>query len=89
LLHVHRLFAVDSLRAALRRGSLGFSNWGVDVLVSALVYPFGQPLDPDVRVVACSVLTEACRHSVYASFAATMLQNNLAALGAGAVVSVL
>jgi hypothetical protein len=82
---LHRIFAVDALRAALRRGSLGFSNWGVDVLASAIVFPFGPPLDNDVRAAACSVLTEACRYSVYASFAATMLHNNLAAIGAGAV----
>ena len=74
---------MQSLRAQLRRGSLGFASWGMDILVSVLVYPFGPALDSELRAAALGVLTEACASKLYAVVAVTLLKSNLAAMGLG------
>jgi hypothetical protein len=78
-----RLYTVHALRAMLRRGSIGFSDWGVDMLVTIVLNTAAIAFDLDVRGAALSVLTEACSYSVYAGFTVVALRRRLAACGKG------
>lgn len=55
-----RLYATSYLRALLRRGAPGFSEWGIDFLVQQLGCD-----DAAIRDTAISVLVEASRLDIY------------------------
>jgi hypothetical protein len=69
-----RLYTVNALRGMLRRGYAGFATWGVGILATAVT---ASTAELEVRAAALSVLTEACRHVVYATATANYLRTIL------------
>ena len=83
LLSCIREFAVFTLRTLLRRGSVGFSEWGIDLLTAVVTGALPFTVELDCRAAALSVLTEACSYSVYVRFTVVAMRRSLATLAKG------